>query len=74
MKLSSKQYDALVLLMRGDAQSKRNRAARRVLVDGITQAEAVLETGATRSTVSDGVKCYADAAHLVLQAFGSTAA
>jgi hypothetical protein len=61
------------LLMRGDAQSKRNRAARRVLVDGITQAEAVLETGATRSTVSDGVKCYADAARRVLQAFGPTA-
>lgn len=32
MKLSIKQYDVLVLLMRGDAQCKRNRAARRVLV------------------------------------------
>jgi hypothetical protein len=74
MRLSEEQYDALVLLMRGDSLSKRNRAARRVLVDGITQAEAVVETGATRSTVSDGVKCYADAARLMQQAFSPAAA
>lgn len=48
-------YDALVKLMRGSPQSAANRAARRVLVDGITQADAVRETGATRSTVSDAV-------------------
>lgn len=74
MKLSGEQYDALVLLMRGDSQSKRNRAARSVLVDGITQAEAVVETGASRSTVSDGVKCYADAARLMQRAFSTVTA
>ena len=31
-------YDALVKLMRGSPESAANRAARRVLVDGITQA------------------------------------
>ena len=55
MAMTGEQYDALVRLMRGSPESAANKAARLVLVDGLTQAEAVRETGATRSTVSDAV-------------------
>lgn len=63
-------YDALVKLMRGSPESAANRAARRVLVDGITQAEAVRETGSTRSTVSDAVARYQDADRSMRDAYG----
>lgn len=63
--MTGEQYDALVRLMRGSPESAANKAARRVLVDGIGQAEAVRETGATRSTVSDAVGRYQDADRLI---------
>tara|TARA_R110002124_G_scaffold128157_4_gene288550 strand:+ start:4339 stop:4590 length:252 start_codon:yes stop_codon:yes gene_type:complete len=65
MAMTGEQYDALVRLMRGSPESAANKAARLVLVDGLTQAEAVRETGATRSTVSDAVGRYQDADSLV---------
>ncbi|MCQ9390984.1 MULTISPECIES: transcriptional regulator KorA [Pseudomonas syringae group] len=59
--MTGDQYDALVKLMRGIPTSPANRAARRVLVDGITQADAMRETGVTRATVNQAVTRYADA-------------
>ena len=65
MAMTGDQYDALVKLMRGTPESPANRAARRVLVDGITQADAMRETGVTRATVIHAVKRYADADVLI---------
>lgn len=69
MAMTGDQYDALVKLMRGDAGSAGNRAARRVLVDGKPQAEAMRETGASRSTVHLTVKRYAEAYELMRGVF-----
>ncbi|WP_324729612.1 TrfB-related DNA-binding protein [Pseudomonas chlororaphis] len=69
MAMTGDQYDALVKLMRGDADSAGNRAARRVLVDGQPQAEAMRETGASRSTVHLTVKRYAEAYELIRRVF-----
>jgi len=66
---TSGQYDALVKLMRGNPDSPANRAARRVLVDGITQAEAVRETDLKRASVNHAVKRYADANVLVRRVY-----
>lgn len=63
--MTGEQFDALVKLMRGNSESAGNRAARRVLVDGITQAEAMRETGASRSAVGNAVGRYADANELM---------
>lgn len=69
MRLTGEQYDALVLLMRGDANSPSNKAARRVLVDGITQLEARTETGVQKNTVSNAVRRYANAGQLMASVF-----
>jgi len=69
--MKGEQYDALVKLMRGSAESAANRAARRVLVDGVSQAEAMRETGASRSTVHLTVKRYAEAYELMRNVFSS---
>lgn len=69
MKLKAEQYDLMITLMRGDPESNRNRAARRVLVDGIKQSEAMRETGATRASVSDAVRRYTQAAEQIAEAF-----
>lgn len=45
------QYDALVKLMRGKPDTAASKAARLVIVDGLSGADAARETGATRSTV-----------------------
>ncbi|KAA3532543.1 hypothetical protein FOM00_28125 [Pseudomonas sp. ST1] len=71
MAMTGDQYDALVKLMRGEAGSAGNRAARRVLVDGKQQAEAMRETGASRSTVHLTVKRYADAYELMREVFAT---
>lgn len=70
MAMTGDQYDALVKLMRGDAESTGNRAARRVLVDGISQADAMRETGATRAAISNAVRRYMDAGQLMRDVFG----
>lgn len=67
--MTSEQYDALVKLMRGAAESAANRAARRVLVEGASQAEAMRETGASRSTVHLTVKRYTEAYELIRKVF-----
>ena len=68
--MKGEQYDALVKLMRGDVDSAGNRAARRVLVDAVSQADAVRETGASRSTVSITVRRYSDADELMRRVYG----
>lgn len=71
MVMTGDQYDALVKLMRGTSESPANSAARRVLVDGITQADAMRETGASRSTVHLTVKRYTDAYELMRKVFAA---
>ena len=68
--MREQEFDALVKLKQGDLKSPANRAARRVLVNGISQAEAMRETGATRSTVCDAVKRWSDADVLIREAYG----
>lgn len=70
MVMTGEQYDALVKLMRGKPDSPACRAARRVLVDGISQAEAVREACVTRGTVSKAVCSYADADRLMRSVYG----
>lgn len=55
--------------MRGRSDTAANLAARAVLVDGHTQAEAMRLTGATRSTVADAVKRYSEARLEILFSF-----
>lgn len=65
MTMTDEQYDALVKLMRGNSESAGNKAARRVLVDGLTQAAAMRETGAARAAVSNAVRRYLEADQLM---------
>ncbi len=67
--MTKRQFDALAKLMRGNTESPANRAARRVLVDGVTQAQAGRETGASRSTVHLTVKRFTEACELMRDAF-----
>ncbi|MDU4254565.1 TrfB-related DNA-binding protein [Pseudomonas sp.] len=70
MAMTGEQFDALVKLMRGDTESAGNRAARRVLVDSITQAEAMRETDVTRAAVSNAVRRYTEADELIRRVYG----
>lgn len=70
MGMTGEQYDALVNLMRGNPDSPANRAARRVLVDGIKQADAKRETGVSRDTVSKAVRRYSEADQLIQWVYG----
>lgn len=70
MAMTSIEFDALVKLMRGSPGSPANIAARRVLVDGISQGDAMRETGVKRPTVSVAVKRYSDADMLIREAYG----
>lgn len=56
--MTEQQFLVLVHLLKGDVETPANRAAKRVLVDGITKPAAVAETGATRSTVHDATTRY----------------
>lgn len=67
--MKNEQFDVLVKLMRGNPETPANRAARLVLVDGWTRADAHRETKATRQTVFDAVKKYDDAFKLVNEAW-----
>jgi hypothetical protein len=67
--MTNAQYDALVKLMRGTPDTPSNQAARRVLVDGISQPEAMREFGLHRSTVFNTVKRYVDAHELIVDAY-----
>lgn len=67
--MTGEQYDALVRLMRGDPGSAGNRAARRVLVDGLSQADAAREAGAKPAAVSNAVRRYMKADSLMRKAY-----
>ncbi len=69
MTMTSDQYDALVKLMRGAPDTPANRAARRVLVDGLSQPDARRETNSTRATVFNTVRRYSDADQLIRAAY-----
>ncbi|WP_257605302.1 transcriptional regulator KorA [Pseudomonas sp. UMAB-40] len=68
--MTGEQYDALVKLMRGIPESKANQAARRVLIDGITQVAAANEFNLKQATVSRAVKRYAEADKLIRDVYG----
>ncbi len=67
--MTEEQFDVLTSLMRGDPESAANQAARAVLVEGCTQAEAHHATGASRSTVNDAVKRYQTADERIRAAY-----
>jgi hypothetical protein len=69
MTMTEAQFDAIVKLMRGTPESGANRAARRVLVDGFSQAEAMREHDTTRATVSNAVRRYQEADDLIRSAY-----
>lgn len=58
MTMTGEQFDAIAKLKRATPDSGANRAARRVLVDGISQADAMREVGIGRATVSNAVRRY----------------
>lgn len=72
--MTNDQFDALVKLMRGKPDSPANKAARAVLVAGITQADAMRQFGVTRSTVGDAVRRYAEAHGLLQKVYASKGA
>jgi hypothetical protein len=67
--MKAEQFDVLITLMRGSPESAANIAARLVLVEGWSQADAHRKTGATRQTISDYAKKYNDAFKLVTEAW-----
>jgi len=67
--MTHEQYDTLVRLMRGNPQTAASRAARLVLVEGVTQADAMRETGASRSTISLTVRRFSDADAQIRKAY-----
>ncbi len=71
VRMTRKQFDVLVKLMRGQPRSAGCKAARLVLVDGLSAEDAELKTGASYSTVYIQVRRYAQAYLLVQGAFAS---
>lgn len=71
--MTGEQFDTLVKLMRGDPTSASNRAARMVLVEGMTQANAMRAAGADRTAVSNTVKRYAKADETMRQLYSGEA-
>lgn len=67
--MSVEQYMALVKLMRGKPESAANQAARRVLIDGVSQISVANEFGLKASTVSRAVRRYAEAHALIMSAY-----
>lgn len=67
--MTGEQFDTLVKLMRGDPKSASNRAARLVLVEGMSQADAMRAAGADRTAVSNTVKRYAKADETMRQLY-----
>lgn len=69
MTITGEQFDAIAKLKRATPDSGANRAARRVLVDGISQADAMRENGIKRATVSNAVRSYQEADALIRSAY-----
>lgn len=71
MRMKLAVFEALSRISRSDLTSAASRSARMVLVDGLSQAEAVKRTGSTRSTVSDAVRRIRNYDEMVRNAYGS---
>lgn len=69
MRMTGEQFDVLVKLMRGSPTSKANRAARRVLTEGILQVEAAQQFDLSAPSVSAAVKRYTLADKLIRGAY-----
>lgn len=69
--MTGPQFDALVKLKRGKPESPGNRAARLVLVNGVSAPDAVRATGASRSTVYKAVDSYWESHKLMQTLYGS---
>jgi transposase-like protein len=69
MTMTGEQFDAIAKLKRVKPDSGANRAARRVLVDGISQADAMRENGIKRATVSNAVRSYQEDDALIRSAY-----
>lgn len=67
--LSEQQFNTLIKLVCGDHGALGNLAARRVLVDGHSQEDAMRETGAAHSAVSISVRRCLDAHRLIREAY-----
>lgn len=65
--MKPEQFDALARLTR--AREPARTAARRVLVDGITQAEAARESGMTTAALGNSVRRYRDFDALIRHAY-----
>lgn len=63
--MSKDQLHALAKLMRSKTDSKAFQAAEDVLINGLTQAQAVKKHGVSASTVGDAVKRYTNANELI---------
>jgi hypothetical protein len=68
--MTGEQYDALVKLMRGRPDSPANRAARQVLVEGVTQAQATRASCVEKATVNQAVSRYRNADRLIRDVYG----
>lgn len=68
--MSNDEFDALIKLMRGKPETMANKAARAVLVEGVSNSEAMERYGVARTTVSNTVTRYRVANALIRQAYG----
>jgi len=59
--MTLEQLKTLVKLMRGDINSLAAKAAKLVLVDGLSQTDAAKELGTRTNTVNNGIKRYSEA-------------
>lgn len=59
--MTLEQLNTLVKLMRGDSNSLAVKAAKLVLVDGLSQTEAAKKLNTRTNTVNNGVKRYNEA-------------
>lgn len=69
--MTNDQFDFVTRLMRGNTESKANQAARAVLVDKLSQAEAVKRYGIAKATVSRAVKNYGEADQEARRVYGA---
>lgn len=72
--MTGDQFDLLTELLRGSPASAANQAARAVLVEGLSQADAMRAFGITRSTVSDAVRRYSAADEKIRKAYAQVKA
>lgn len=63
------QYDTVVKLMRGKADSPANIAAKKVLVQGVKTLDAIHESGIQRDSVYKAIKRYSSAHERIVKVF-----